>query len=160
MSFLDTLTQWKDAVSEVELDQIDWENPGSWPLAVKIFLLVVAFLFTLGIGYSLITKTQLDDLGVVQKREQDLRAEFEAKAFEAANLEELRQQMQEMETTFGALVSQLPSDTEVTGLLEDITAIGLDQSGRLLISTINNYILPTTTGTISGNSDDVLVLNS
>ena len=125
MSFLDTLTQWKDAVSEVELDQIDWENPGSWPLAVKIFLLVVAFLFTLGIGYSLITKTQLDDLGVVQKREQDLRAEFEAKAFEAANLEELRQQMQEMETTFGALVSQLPSDTEVTGLLEDITAIGV-----------------------------------
>ena len=64
MSFLDTLGQWRDAIADVELDQIDWENPGSWPLAVKIFLLVVAFLFTLGIGYSLITKSQLDDLGV------------------------------------------------------------------------------------------------
>ena len=53
-----------------------------------------------------------------------LRAEFQAKAFEAANLAALRDQMAEMNQMFGALVSQLPSDTEVPGLLEDITAIG------------------------------------
>ena len=51
--------------------------------------------------------------------------EFEKKAFQAANLEAYRQQMREMEESFGALVSQLPSDTEVPGLLEDITNKGL-----------------------------------
>ena len=34
-------------------------------------------------------------------------------------------QMVEMEESFGALISQLPSDTEVPGLLEDITNKGL-----------------------------------
>ena len=33
--------------------------------------------------------------------------------------------MKEMETSFGALLRQLPSDTEVPGLLEDITRTGL-----------------------------------
>ena len=33
--------------------------------------------------------------------------------------------MKEMETSFGMLLRQLPSDTEVPGLLEDITRTGL-----------------------------------
>ena len=55
----------------------------------------------------------------------ELRSEFEKKAFQAANLEAYRKQMVEMEESFGALVSQLPSDTEVPGLLEDITNKGM-----------------------------------
>jgi len=54
-----------------------------------------------------------------------LKDEFEDKAFKAANLDAYRQQMVEMKESFGALVSQLPSDTEVPGLLEDITNKGL-----------------------------------
>ena len=50
--------------------------------------------------------------------------EFERKSFEAANLDAYRVQMREMQESFGALVSQLPSDTEVPGLLEDISAKG------------------------------------
>src|SRR5690606_35583466 len=43
----------------------------------------------------------------------------------AANLEAYKEQMKEMEISFGALLRQLPSDTEVPGLLEDITRTGL-----------------------------------
>ena len=61
----------------------------------------------------------------MKKKEVALKKDFEKKAFQAANLDAYRQQMVEMEESFGALVSQLPSDTEVPGLLEDITNKGL-----------------------------------
>ena len=65
-----------------------------------------------------------EQLAKVEKREVRLKKEFEKKAFQAANLEAYRQQMVEMEESFGALIRQLPSDTEVPGLLEDITTKG------------------------------------
>lgn len=126
MSIADTFTGWRDAVSEVELDQIDWENPGSWPAVVKGFILFVAFALCLVLGYHLLIKSQLQDLDKVQAKEEALKSEFQQKAFEAANLDALRSQMDEMQKIFGALVSQLPSDTEVPGLLEDITATGVN----------------------------------
>jgi len=65
------------------------------------------------------------ELAQAEEKEVVLKKDFEKKAFEAANLEAYRQQMVEMEESFGALVSQLPSATEVPGLLEDITTKGL-----------------------------------
>jgi type IV pilus assembly protein PilO len=64
----------------------------------------------------------------LEVKELELRKVFEEKAFEAANLEAYRQQLAEIEKSFGALLSQLPSDTEVPGLLEDITEIGYGSS--------------------------------
>ena len=58
-------------------------------------------------------------------KEKDLKEDFEQKAFKVANLDAYKLQMIEMEETFGALLRQLPSDTEVAGLLEDITHTGL-----------------------------------
>ncbi len=74
-------------------------------------------------------------LAQAEEKEVTLKKDFEKKAFEAANLEAYRQQMVEMEESFGALVSQLPSDTEVPGLLEDITNKGL--LNGLAITSIN-----------------------
>ena len=54
-----------------------------------------------------------------------LKEQFSSKAFQAANLEAYKEQMQEMEVSFGSLLRQLQSDTEVPGLLEDITRTGL-----------------------------------
>lgn len=125
MSIAETLSGWRDSVSEIELDQIDWENPGSWPSVVKAFILLIAFIVCLVAGYHFVTKDQLGELNAVQAKEDALKVEFEQKAFEAANLDALRKQMEEMQQIFGALVSQLPSDTQVPGLLEDITAAGV-----------------------------------
>ncbi|MCH1487556.1 MAG: type 4a pilus biogenesis protein PilO [Pseudomonadales bacterium] len=124
MAIAEKLQGWRDAASEIELDQIDWEEPGTWPALVKSGLMILAVLLTALLGYIFVVKAQLDDLNSVEGEELALRAEFQAKAFEAANLAALRDQMVEMNQMFGALVSQLPSDTEVPGLLEDITAIG------------------------------------
>jgi type IV pilus assembly protein PilO len=124
MAIAEKLQGWRDAASEIELDQIDWEEPGTWPALVKSGLMILAVLLTALLGYIFVVKAQLDGLNSVEGEELALRAEFQAKAFEAANLAALRDQMAEMNQMFGALVSQLPSDTEVPGLLEDITAIG------------------------------------
>ena len=125
MAITDTFKEFTDSASAIEIDQIDWEEPGTWPGLVKGFVLFLGFVVVLGLGYWFLVKGQLDTLNVAQKEQESLRQEFEKKAFEAANLDALRAQMGEMEQMFGALVSQLPSDTQVPGLLEDISAIGV-----------------------------------
>lgn len=117
----------QDAIKELEgfdINELDFENIGSWPIIVKVVAWAIVFSAVLALGYFYdIADLQLKQTQV-EKKEQDLRNEFSRKAFQAANLDAYRKQMVEMEESFGALVSQLPSDTEVPGLLEDITNKG------------------------------------
>lgn len=113
------------AVREFDLGDLDFDNVGSWPTAIKIICWVLVLVLTLGLGYYYHIKDLQTQLEKAQAKEVKLKKDFEKKAFQAANLDAYRQQMAEMEESFGALVSQLPSDTEVPGLLEDITNKGL-----------------------------------
>ena len=113
------------AMREFELSDLDFDNVGSWPTAVKVLIWVFLLLAVLAGGYYYHVKGLQEQLAQVQAKEKKLKKDFEDKAFKAANLDAYRQQMAEMEESFGALVSQLPSDTEVPGLLEDITNKGL-----------------------------------
>ncbi|RFQ09743.1 type 4a pilus biogenesis protein PilO, partial [Pseudomonas sp. ATCC 13867] len=75
----------------------------------------------LALGYNFHLKDMQDQLDRQRAEEETLKQQFSAKAFQAANLDAYKVQMKEMEESFGALLRQLPSDTEVPGLLEDIT---------------------------------------
>ena len=131
MAVADTLK----SLNEFDLGDLDFDNLGSWPLAIKILTSLLLFgLLVVGGYYYHIEGLQLQLEGK-EKEGSDLRRDFERKAFEAANLEAYKLQMVEMEESFGALVSQLPSDTEVPGLLEDITDKG--ELNGLAISTID-----------------------
>ena len=112
------------SLQEFDVNDLDFENVGSWPFAVKVVVWIIAFVAVLGLGYAYHIKNLQESLQRAASKEVELREEFEKKAFQAANLEAYRIQMAEMEESFGALVSQLPSDTEVPGLLEDITNKG------------------------------------
>lgn len=103
----------------------DFNTAGAWPAPVKA--LVGAFLFAvcLGAGYWFHVKNLQEALARVTSEEVGLRTDLESKAVLAANLDAYRQQMVEMQQTFGNLLSQLPGQTEVPGLLEDITFTGL-----------------------------------
>ena len=70
-------------------------------------------------------QSQQDALVLEQNREVDLRKMYERRAEEAANLEAYREQMVEIEKNFGVLLSQLPEDTEVPGLLDDMSNVGV-----------------------------------
>lgn len=121
MALEDTL----QAVREFDINDLDFENVGVWPTPVKIIVWTILLIATLVGGYYYHIQDLQNELVAAQKEEVDLKKDFEKKAFQAANLDAYRQQMAEMEESFGALVSQLPSDTEVPGLLEDITNKGL-----------------------------------
>jgi type IV pilus assembly protein PilO len=116
---------WLDSLRKVELSELDFNNVGSWPAAAKGVAAVVLGLLLLGLGYYFHIQDLEDDLNAQVAQEQTLREQYATKAFQAANLEAYTAQMKEMETSFGAMLRQLPSDTEVPGLLEDITRTGL-----------------------------------
>lgn len=120
MSILDQIR----ALNEVDLANLDFENVGSWPGPLRVLLAILLFLLLAAGGYFYHLDGLNQRFATEQAKEVELRREFERKSFEAANLDAYRVQMQEMQESFGALVSQLPSDTEVPGLLEDISAKG------------------------------------
>lgn len=113
------------SLREFDVSDLDFENVGSWPTAIKALVWIIVLVAVLAAGYYYHIKGLQEQLAKIEAEEVKLRKEFEDKAFKAANLEAYRKQMAEMEESFGALVSQLPSDTEVPGLLEDITNKGL-----------------------------------
>ena len=121
MAFEDTMR----SLREFDINSLDFDNVGSWPIPIKVFIWAVLIGLVLVGGYYYHIEELQTQLAKVEAEEVELKKDFEKKAFQAANLQAYRQQMVEMEESFGALVSQLPSDTEVPGLLEDITNKGL-----------------------------------
>lgn len=120
-----------------ELKNFDWndltdpESIGVWPAPVKAVLVVVLFAACLGAGYWFLIQKRQIELARVEAEELTLRTNLESKAVLAANLEAYRAQMVEMNESFGVLLSQLPSQTEVPGLLDDITFTGLGTGLKL-----------------------------
>jgi len=121
MSLNDSL----ESLRQIDFSELDFNNVGSWPAAVKFIAGVLLLLAVIALGYNFHLKDLQVQLEGKQAEEVSLKEQFSSKAFQAANLDSYKEQMQEMEVSFGALLKQLPSDTEVPGLLEDITRTGL-----------------------------------
>ncbi len=121
MSLADSLK----SLNEFDINDLDVNNAGIWPAPIKAIVALIIFGLILGGGDWFFIKDQYAQLERVENTEQELRKRYEDKAYQVANLEVFRAQMEEMEETFGALVRQLPSETEVPGLLEDITNTAL-----------------------------------
>ncbi|TBW32030.1 type 4a pilus biogenesis protein PilO [Azotobacter chroococcum] len=119
------LSESLESLRKIDLSDLDLNNLGSWPAPVKVITCVLLLIGVLALGYNFHLKDLQEQLERVRGEEGTLKQQFATKAFQAANLEAYRRQMAEMETSFGVLLRQLPSDTEVPGLLEDITRTGL-----------------------------------
>lgn len=120
-----SLSSSLESLRSVDLSDLDMNNLGSWPAPVKVITAVLLMVLVLGGGYYLYLSDLQVNLDQRKAEEARLKQSFATKAFEAANLDAYKTQMVEMEASFGALLRQLPSDTEVPGLLEDITRTGL-----------------------------------
>jgi type IV pilus assembly protein PilO len=108
-----------------DIRSIDLNNIGVAPMPVRIALIVILSIAILGLGYYLDTRHQRTELEKVEKVEQELRAQFEQKQRKAANLEAYRAQLDEMRRSFGTMLRQLPSKTEIPNLIIDISQTGL-----------------------------------
>jgi len=109
-----------------ELNNLDFNNIGSWPVAAKAVAIAVVCAAVLFAGYWFDTQEQMQMLEQTQAKELELKQTFEKKQADAANLEAYKEQMKEMEKRFGALLLKLPSKTEIAELLVDVSRVGLD----------------------------------
>jgi type IV pilus assembly protein PilO len=107
------------------LNELDFSNLGDWPTVVKAVVVLLLFALVVGGWYYFDTKEQLTRLDTAESRELDLRRTLETKQRKAANLEAYKQQLAEMQESFGAMLRQLPDKTEVAALLVDVSQTGL-----------------------------------
>jgi type IV pilus assembly protein PilO len=109
-----------------ELQSLDPRDPGRWPLAVRAGAVGLGFLvLTVVLIYFLVWGEQRPALQQREDQEKSLRQEFHTKHAKAVNLELYKQQLKDIERSFGALLRQLPGKTEVPNLLVDISQTGL-----------------------------------
>ena len=119
MQFLDSIKELKD----IDFAELDVQQIGVWPTALKTLLIALILIAILIVGYFFKVQDIRQQTQRAAEQETQLLQQYQSKAFLAANLEAYRQQMIELDETFGALLEQLPKDTEVPGLLEDITEV-------------------------------------
>lgn len=109
-----------------QLRTLDVNDVGRWPLLFRVLAISIIFLVVaVGGTYYFVWRSKVPQLQRVEQQEQDLRATFESKQKLAANFEAYSAQLEEVERTFGAMLRQLPGETEVPSLLVDISQTGL-----------------------------------
>jgi type IV pilus assembly protein PilO len=108
-----------------DINNLDLKNIGTAPTGIKAIFIAVVVIAIVGAGYWFFIKDQLEQLERVEAQEVQLRQTFETKQRRAANLTAYREQLEEMRRTFGTMLRQLPSRTEVPSLLVDISQTAL-----------------------------------
>lgn len=109
-----------------ELQSLDVNDVGRWPLPFRIAVIVLAFVVVTGIGvYFFIVKDLNPRLERAQGEEQELRLTFENKQRKAANYDAYKAQLTQIEQSFGTMLRQLPGETEIPSLIVDISQTGL-----------------------------------
>ncbi|GGP27854.1 type 4a pilus biogenesis protein PilO [Silvimonas amylolytica] len=108
-----------------ELRNLDPKDMGNWPRAAQIGLIVVLVVVVLVAGYFLLWSDQMDELATGQQQEEALKAQYLDKAQKAANLEAYKQQLKEIQDSFGVLLRQLPTKSEMETLLTEINQAGV-----------------------------------
>ncbi|MFZ9038221.1 MAG: type 4a pilus biogenesis protein PilO [Gammaproteobacteria bacterium] len=101
------------------------DNIGTAPASIKFGVFAFLFIAIIAAGIYFDTREQLRVLETHERKEIELKNEFKIKAERAAKLELYKEQLAEMEATFGALLRQLPETTEVESLLVDVSQTGL-----------------------------------
>ena len=110
------------------LDQfrnLNTRDPGAWPPAPKAGLLIFFLVGILAMGYFLDWQEEWESLEAGRAQEIKLKDEYVQKQQQAINLDLYRQQLREIDSSFGALLRQLPNRSQMDALLVDINQAGL-----------------------------------
>ncbi|ENW97713.1 type 4a pilus biogenesis protein PilO [Acinetobacter sp. NIPH 298] len=109
-----------------QFNTLDMNNYGSWPLSVKVTCWIFILLAVAALGYFVVVQKQLETIANAQAREQSLLNEFKEKESKLRNLQQYQTQLQEMEANFNQQLEQLPKETEIPSLVEDMNLTGVN----------------------------------
>ena len=104
---------------------LDPQNMGNWPFPVKVTVYVFVAFFVLLLAYLFLIAPVREDIAAAEGQEQSLLNLYREKDSKLRNLLQYQKQVEEMESTFGQLLQQLPKETEIPGLVEDINYTGV-----------------------------------
>ncbi|MBP4048967.1 type 4a pilus biogenesis protein PilO [Chromobacterium violaceum] len=107
-----------------ELRALDPKDMPNWPLQAQ-GLMMFLLLLVVGLGYFFVLGEQLDKLNQSRQQEATLKQTFVDKKRQAVNLDALEQQLKEIDASFGALLKQLPTKSDMDTLLTEINQAGI-----------------------------------
>lgn len=110
-----------NSLSDFDVNDIDFTNMGSWPLVGKGIMAAIVFSLVVGLGFYLFIGDQTDNLVKIERKEVDLKKEFEKKQAKAVNLDAYKRQMQTIKDSFETLLQQLPKADQMAELLDEIS---------------------------------------
>ncbi len=145
----------------VDLKNLNPKTPGAWPWSAKIIAFVVMFVAIVVAGALLIWQDQWETLNKVRQEEGQLKETFLNKKKQAINLDLIKKQLTETQESFGALLKQLPSKSEMDALLTDINQAGLGRGLQFDLfrpgaETMNGaFAEQPITIKVTGNYDDI-----
>lgn len=108
-----------------ELKSLNFKEIGGWPVLPKMVVLLLLLVAVVFAGYWFDWSAQLEQLDAARQEEAQLRDTYLSKKKLAINLDTYRQQLKEIDQSFGALLKQLPNKSEMDALLVDINQAGL-----------------------------------
>ena len=112
------------SLNDIDWNELELDNIGDWPVAVKAIVCVIAAALVLFFSYKLLDADEITSYEQAQQKESELRSTYRTKYAVASRLEIYKQQMQEMEEKFSQLLKKLPTSNETPGLLDDLSYVG------------------------------------
>jgi type IV pilus assembly protein PilO len=112
---------------QMNLSEINWDfnEAGTWPLPIKVGMMLLVCVMVGGGGFYFDTQNQLSSLDSAKQKEQELKRDFEAKQKKAVNFQDYKDQLTQIETSLDEMIRQMPTEEEVASLLVDISQTGL-----------------------------------
>jgi type IV pilus assembly protein PilO len=107
------------------INELDFNDIGNWPQQAKVVFCVLIALVIMAVSWFLLTSGKREELATLERRETELRTEFEKEQGRAVNLEPLKQQLAQMEQVLQQMLRQLPSKTEMPDLIIDVSQTAL-----------------------------------
>ncbi|WP_434632680.1 type 4a pilus biogenesis protein PilO [Chromobacterium sp. CV08] len=108
-----------------ELRALDPKDMPNWPLQAQGLMLLLLSLLVIGLGYFFVLGEQNEHLNQARQHEEQLKQTFIDKKRQAVNLDALQQQLKEIDASFGALLKQLPTKSDMDTLLTEINQAGI-----------------------------------
>lgn len=108
-----------------QIQNVNPKTPGSWPLPIKLGALALMLVGVVLVGAVLDWQDGWDTLSTIREEESRLKEDYLVKKKQAVNLDLIKKQLIETQQSFGALLKQLPTKSEMAALLTDINQAGL-----------------------------------
>jgi type IV pilus assembly protein PilO len=108
-----------------DVRNLDFKEMPNWPLKGQVAALCVLIVLVLGAAYLAVFSSIREEIEQARLQEEQLRQTYIDKKRQASNLAALENQLKQIEISFGTLLKQLPTKSEMDSLLTEINQAGI-----------------------------------